>query len=317
MPGVIFHITARTLRSERLFTPALRTAALHEVGAAVPGSRVRLLAVAIMSNHLHLVVQQGPRPIWALMQPLLRRLAHRIQRTHDRPGPVFWRTYAAAPCLDPSHARNAIAYTHLNPVRAKLCDDPAAYPWTSHALYADRGGRPPRELAGVRAVVDPAAALPLFARDPRAAAPDLRADYAAFLRWRLAADRAAATGGPEPSLAEPDVRNEWREGDWAPGLSPLFHAPAGSAPGDGDPNGAPAGLDLASLARAVVAAEAPELSVEALRGRFGGRTHSRLRRLMIVRLHRAGHRNVEIARFLDLSESAVSKVIRLEAQRPR
>ena len=316
LPGVVFHLTARTLRSERLFTPALRTEALSEVAAVVPASRARLLAVAIMSNHLHLVVQQGPRPVWALMQPLLRRLAHRLQRSHRRTGPVFWRPYAATPCLDPGHARNAIAYTHLNPVRAKICDDPGAYPWTSHALYADERARP-RELAAIRAVLDPASALPLFSRVRPGAPPDLRADYDAFLRWRLAADRAMETGEIRPEPDDPDSRHEWRDGDWAPRLSPLFHAPAGIPRGDRDSPADPPGLDLASVARAVVAAEAPGLSVESVRGRFGGAAHSKLRRLLILRLHRAGHRNVEIARFLNLSESAVSRVIRLEPQRSR
>ena len=312
MPGMIFHITARTLRAERLFTPGLRTEAVTAVGAAVPPAGVRLLALAIMSNHLHLVVQQGPRPLAALMQPLLRRLAYSLQRAHDRTGPIFWRTYAATPCLDPGHARNAIAYTHLNPVRAKICDSPADYPWTSHALYAGRSAGSTPELAAIRSLLDPSIALPLFARGTLGATADPRADYEAFLRWRLAADRAAEAGLDEPAPEVEDPRGGWRIGEWAGRLTPLFHAPVTDPAVEAGAARSPAGLDLSTLARNVVAAEAPGSSVEAIRGRYGGRPHSRLRRLVIRRLHHAGHRNVEIARFLDLSESAVSRVIRLE-----
>ncbi|MBF6169822.1 transposase, partial [Streptomyces gardneri] len=91
LPGGIFHLTARTLRREHRFTPRLRSLAVAAIADAAERADCRILAVAVMSNHLHIVAQQGDRPLSALMQPLLRRLAHRIQEAHDLEGPVFWR----------------------------------------------------------------------------------------------------------------------------------------------------------------------------------------------------------------------------------
>jgi REP element-mobilizing transposase RayT len=315
LPGAIFHLTARTLDRERLFTPVLRTTTLRVIAAAVPRSGVRLLAVAIMSNHFHLVVQQGEQPLHALMQPVLRRLAHLLQRSHGLEGPIFWRPYGCAPCLDPDHARNAIAYTHLNPVRAKLCADPAGYPWTSHGLYTDRSpedGGAPRLNLHLAHVLDATHALPLFGRGPRRELGQLRDDYRLYIDWKLAADRQAAARDPNacvgevvpspPSLAAGDTH-------WGRTFSPFFHTPAvhGSAHvACRTPEFVP---DLSDIARVTLAAEAPGLTLDLVRGRRGGARYCEIRHRMIRRMHAAGHRNVDIARFVGLSESAVSRVL--------
>ena len=301
LPGAIFHLTARILRREHLLDPALRTVALSIIASAIPGSEARLLATAIMSNHLHLVVQQGRRTLDALMQPLLRRLALAVQKAHGITGPVFWRPYGSTPCLNPSHARNAVVYTHLNPVRAGLCDHPDGYAWTSHDLFLGRTGRSTR----LGDVLDPSLSLRLFASAPIRSSIGLRQDYLEFLQRRIDEDRGPlqATVGQGPL---PGQSGAWGSGFWADWYDPLFTVPAGA---EGALPVQQARPDMADVARAVLAAEAPGLSVEMIRGRRGGRAHSRLRHLIIRRLHLAGYRNVQIASFIGLSDSAVSLVI--------
>jgi REP element-mobilizing transposase RayT len=320
LPGGVFHLTARTLDRERLFTPALRTGAIEVIVRAVPASGARLLAVAIMPNHIHLVVQHGDAPLARLMQPILRRLAHALQRAHGRDGPMFWRPYACRACLHPGHVRNAIVYTHLNPVRAGLCSDPRSYAWTSHRLYASRSAAPPplRVTAAERLglVLDPDHALPLFATGYGRSPDQLRDDYRAFVAWRLRADRCAA-GEPAPWDAGATVRSiepppppllPWGDAHWH-ALSPLFHAAAGGGWWPGGRASSPYRPDLADLARATLTRERPGLPLSLVKGRRGGATYSRIRRSMILSMHAAGHRNVDIARFLRLSDSTVSKVV--------
>lgn len=311
-PGGIFHLTARTIRGERLFTPALRSAAIEMLPVVVPRSRVRLLAVAIMPTHLHLVVQQGPLRVDKLMQPYLCRLALRLQRAHDLEGPMFWRSYTCTPCHNPRHARNAIVYVHLNAVRAGICAEPDRFPWTSHGLYVP--GESSRMIAAVQelaTVLDPGVALPLFAGGPDRSMPQLRGDYLGFVDWRVARDRAGAVEiGPDgkpvdPMQQSPSPVSAWGDRAWDDLLTPLFHAPARGAQlvgGDVGPLYAP---DLATIAKNTVAAEAPGLTLEAIRGRGGGPEYVRLRNLIIGRLHAAGYRNTQIAEFLGLSESAI------------
>lgn len=312
LPGGIFHLTARTLRGEYRFTPKLRTATIADIADVAGRSGGRPLAVAVMSNHLHIVFQQGDRPTSDLMQPLLRRLAHRIQRAHDLKGPVFWRSYGSRPCLDPGHARNAIVYTHLNPVRARIVDHPAQYCWTSHAIYATTSSdRLPPELEPLRDVLDPRLALGLFATAEDRTTDGLHDDYCDFADWRMAADREQDDDVADDPTWVPRPPSPWRKTGARWSLSPLFHSPVRSAT-DGDPEvGRPPRYlpDLASVARVVLGAEAPDMPLDRIRGRRGGAEAIRLRHLIIRRLHAAGFRNVQIARFLQLSESAISYVL--------
>lgn len=322
LPGGIFHLAARTLRRERRFTPRLRSVALSTLAEVLPRSQADLLAVAIMPNHLHIVIRQGEPTLAELMQPLLRRLALAVQREHRLKGPVFWRPYGAVPCLDPRHARNAIVYTHLNPVRAKLCADPARYRWTSDALYTPTPRpAPPPELEPLAPLLDPSLALPLFATGPARTATGLRSDYRAFLDWRLSADAVEEGDDPVSDVADdldraPRPPSAWGTIGWGESLSPLFHARGRHSPGFHDDGPAPTAPDLATIARTTLTREAPRMNLDSVRGRGGGRERTRLRHLIIRRQHAAGYRNIQIARFLDLSESAVSYVLCLQQPTP-
>jgi REP element-mobilizing transposase RayT len=320
LPGGTFHLTARTLDRKRLFTPTLRGVALDVVARAVPQSGARLLAVAMMPNHLHLVVQQGRWPLATLMQPILRRLAHLLQCAHGLEGPIFWRPYACRPCLDPGHARNAIVYTHLNPVRAGLCGDPQAYGWTSHRLYGDAIG-PGGPVAyttveRLALVIDPRVALPLFATGYGRSLEQLREDYQTFIAWRLSADRLATSAMPYPTtsarLANGPVL-PWGDLYWC-SLSPLFHSPAAGGGGRAWAERPSPRPDMTDVARRVLSAEAPGLPLDVVRGRCGGARYSQIRRRLIMAIHRAGFRNVQIAGFLGVSQSAVSKVVMAAAR---
>jgi hypothetical protein len=271
------------------------------------------MAVAIMSNHLHLVVQQGNAPLRDLMQPALRRLAHLVQRTRGVEGPVFWRPYGCTTCFDPDHARNAIAYVHLNPVRANLCADPADYPWTSHRLYAESPGTasafpPPVEL--LADVLDPMFALPLFSCRVHGRSDNVCDGYRRFMERRMEAIRVAQDEPDAEAEADPPPAMCCHgDADWPSSLSPLFHGSARNGTAHRALRSLPSAPDLADLARTTLATDSPGLTIGIIRGRRGGVQLARIRHRMIRRMHAAGHRNVDIARFLGLSGSAVSKVL--------
>lgn len=317
LPGCLFHLTARTVRRERWFTPDLRSAIVDELIEVVEPSRMTLIAIAVMSNHLHIVAQQGDRPLSALMQPLLRRVARRVHEAHRMDGPVFWRHYASRACLDPRYARNAVAYVHLNPVRAGICDDPGDYPWTSHALYADAPGRRGTGPAGrLGSVLDPTLALPLFASGPGRSTRELGADYRAFIAWRRSSreEEVGDEGDANGSAGPPRPSSPGSAWNWDGSLSPLFHEPVRPRSRIHTDAFRPTAPDPGTIARQVLAAEAPGLSLVTLRASKGGPDRVRVRHVIIRRLSAAGYRNVQIARFLRLSDSAVSYVLRRAPQ---
>lgn len=79
------------------------------------------------------------------MKTLKQRFTQWFNRRHKRKGTLWEDRFRSVLVQGECHALKAIAaYIDLNPVRAKLCDDPADYRWCSYA-EALAGGKPARQ----------------------------------------------------------------------------------------------------------------------------------------------------------------------------
>lgn len=315
LPGVTFHLTARVHGREALFTPELRTAIVAYLREQVAFTDVQLFAYAIMPNHLHLVLRQRQVPLWRFMQPLLRRTALLLQRTHGREGHVFERRYRDHPCGDPEYIRNAIVYTHLNPVRAGLCTEPGDYAWSSHGGWL----RDSSAADGDSHPVSLELPAQLFASGPARDSGELSLDYQAFLNWRREIDRLQASadaGEPlHPLPARPQVGygdEEWvvylpNGGEWAsPSMDTACSAPASSRGRRSD---------LEHIARGVVRDGKSGPDPTLVRSRWGGVAHVRARHEIIRRAAASGYSGVDIAAFLRISPGAVYAVLAAERRK--
>lgn len=314
LPGVIFHVTTRTQGHEPWFTPGVRTRITEFIGEAFRRSDADLMAYAVMPNHLHLVLRQGPSPLDVLMQPLLRRIALLVQRVHGTEGHVFERRYGDVPCRDPRHARNVIAYVHLNPVRAGLTTTASAYRWTTRALYS---GEPAAVMRREHdTAVDAELGLRLFAPDDGLAPRASRLAYRDYETWRLGCD--ALRGGsshdskPElsPSAPVPPPPPVLAGGDlcWSRDYAPLFSdSPPrpGSATGPDDRTR----LDLRDLALRTLTIEAPGVPLDRVRSSDKCRPVVRARRKVVERLDAAGYGGAVIAGYLGVSHQCVSNIL--------
>jgi REP element-mobilizing transposase RayT len=291
LPGMPFHLIARLQHGEALFV-GIEDGVVHRLFEEVETAGIRLLAYAIMPNHLHLVAVQGESPLGVFMGSLLRRLALLVHRRHARQGHVFERPYRSFPCLDPEYLRTVIVYAHLNPVRAGLCEQPEAYAWTSHHRY---GAAPAAD--GVGSPTLPAA-LQLFARECGQSDEQCRADYGLFITWRRAMDRfqaedAELTAGPGRSPQADGGNLHWQ----------LDFTPAGV------PTGGPLlRRDLRDIVRDIAAAQDPPVPLSQLRAGTWERPMVKLRAEVIARCVQAGYTTSQIAAFLGVSTSSVSRV---------
>lgn len=295
LPGAPFHLIAR-LQERRPDFLGLEQRVTDTILRISCECRVQLLAYAVMPNHLHLLAVQGREPLASFMQPLLRRLALQVQRRHGRQGHVFERRYRAHVCLGPERVRRVLCYIHLNPVRAGLCSSPAQYEWTSHHAYcrtpATRHSHDPRQDAvetGLR----------LFGCAADITLADCRASYRRFLAWRLEVDR--LQHDRERTLQDWAAKPVAMAGDvhWADcfgAASSQLLLPARR-------------IELEEIGRAVIAAHFPDMTLDALRA--GGRQPAVVaaRRLMTERAATAGYANHQIARYLRVSPSAVSRIV--------
>jgi REP element-mobilizing transposase RayT len=308
LPGAVFHLTARTQGREPWFTDAVRSRIVELAATEIGRSDARLMAYAIMSNHLHLVLRQGERPLGKVMQPFLRGVALLVQRTHGVEGHVFERRFGDRPCLDPDYARTVIVYTHLNPVRAGLVDRPAAYRWSSQAAYeGDIAG--PRCMTPVLAIDS---ALRLFAPREGLDRDQLRRAYGRYVGWRLRCDRQRATEEPgdlQPPPPPPPPPPPVRCGDacWLREFAPPPRVSQATRATSDVPM--QRRTDLADIAKQTLAAYAPNLDLRRVRSSEKGRAVVSVRRTMVLRMSAAGHQGSAIARYLGVSDACVSKIV--------
>jgi len=297
--GAVFHITARTQWQEPLFRGIERQVAAL-IRGSIDRSDTRLLAYAVMSNHIHVVVVQGRRPLAGYMQPLLRRIALLTNRHHRKQGHVFDGRYDHSLCQDPDYFRSLIAYVHMNPVRAGICARPEQYAWTSHRDYAHGPERGAPALY-VHAVER---ALRVFARASRDSIAQYRRDYRRYIRWRIAFDAYLDadeddTRGSVP--AEPVAvggDRHWQEDYGTAATMRIAHA---------EPD-AGRRIDLRDHVVAELEHIAPNLPLELLRSGGRSRPLVRVRNEVIARAITAGYRTGKLAMFLNISPSVVSAV---------
>jgi len=136
LPGALYHCIWRFVDRKWFFeSDEERNFYLYLLGRSLERSDWRCLAYALMSNHIHLAVVAGERPMASWTQAVNSPFAFWMNRRHGRLGPVF-ADRAKDYQIHPAHEGSVIAYIHNNPVRAKVVARARDSTWTSHRAYA-------------------------------------------------------------------------------------------------------------------------------------------------------------------------------------
>lgn len=284
MPGTVYHVYARTIGRAAWFDERVRDAIVRIIAESLQRSDARLLAFVVMPTHFHIVLKQGYDPLSRLMQPICRRTALAVHRIRKRTGRVFERRFYARVCADAGHVRAAIAYVHRNPLK-RLCKEAREYAWSTHRCYS---GECPVDSGRFSAFPNVSPALSLFAAD--ADPTTHHAAYLAYMEWR---ERCGSRG---PAASRPP-KPVTRHGDtvWATDYSHMTRQ-------------IKAKPDLRDIVLRTLREIAPGMTLDELQLRRGGRTVVEVRRTAIARSLMAGHRGVDIAAFLKVSPTTVSRV---------
>ena len=134
--GAIQHVMVRSLPElpllfrddddRRSFTLRLARVAEEE--------HYRVLAVALMPNHAHIVGQTGPTPLWCVMKRLISGYASTFNRKYTRRGYVLQDRYRSKLVSTREYLETVICYVLLNPLRGGVVHSLAElerFPWTS------------------------------------------------------------------------------------------------------------------------------------------------------------------------------------------
>ena len=109
---------------------------LRRLSDLVCDHQLKIFAWALMSDHFHLLVQTGQRPLEHCMRSLLTGFATVFNRRHGRVGHVFQNRYKSVVCEVERYFLELVRYIHLNPLRGGLVSDFDAlddYPYTGHS----------------------------------------------------------------------------------------------------------------------------------------------------------------------------------------
>src|SRR6185369_3269792 len=94
-----------------------------------------LYAYCLMSNHVHLLIERQADAIGRIMHRVLTGYSQYYNRRYRRVGHLLQGRHKAILCQSDRYLARLIRYIHLNPVRAKMVDQPEEYPYSGHRSY--------------------------------------------------------------------------------------------------------------------------------------------------------------------------------------
>jgi REP element-mobilizing transposase RayT len=135
-PGVAHDIAQRGTARQIVFrTRADRRVHLGLLREQASFLGLSILAYCLMSNHIHLIaVPPEEDSLAILLRRVHGRFAQYFNARQSRSGLLWQKRFYSCP-LGPGHLWTAIRYAELNPVRAGLAVEPAAYEWPSASVH--------------------------------------------------------------------------------------------------------------------------------------------------------------------------------------
>ncbi|MBI3398600.1 MAG: transposase [Deltaproteobacteria bacterium] len=138
-PGAVYHITSRGNEKKAVFKDKSDREAFLKVLAQV-NKRYNWLchAYCLMDNHYHTLVETPDGNLSIGMRQLNGVYTQTFNRRHKRPGHLFQGRYKAILIQKDSHLLEVCRYIVLNPVRARIVEQPGDWKWSSYLATSGR-----------------------------------------------------------------------------------------------------------------------------------------------------------------------------------
>jgi putative transposase len=135
-PGALYHVILRGNNGQTIFfddKDRTRFYLLLQEGIERFGYRVH--GFCLMTNHVHLAIQIGEISLSRILQNLSFRYTRWVNWRQKRSGHLFQGRYKAVLVDADIYLQELIRYIHLNPVRARIVNEPQDYRWSGHRAY--------------------------------------------------------------------------------------------------------------------------------------------------------------------------------------
>ncbi len=138
IPGAVHHVIVRGInRQDIFFDNHDRNDFLARLERALAETNCQCYAWALLTNHIHLLIRTGGRPLSDLMRKVLSGYAISFNHRHKRHGYLFQNRYKSILCQEEEYLLELVRYIHLNPLRVdivKNLDELDRYRWSGHAV---------------------------------------------------------------------------------------------------------------------------------------------------------------------------------------
>lgn len=143
-PGALYHVTSGGDRREVIFEDDEdRRLFLGTLAQVIERFNWTCHAWCLMDNHYHLLVETPDGNLSAGMRQLNGVFTQASNRRHGRVGHLFQGRFKAILVDGNAYLLELLRYVVLNPVRAGMVKDPAAWPWSSYRACAGHEPAPP------------------------------------------------------------------------------------------------------------------------------------------------------------------------------
>jgi len=101
-------------------------------------TKSKIYAYCLMTNHVHLLVEPSTEDgLGNMVQSLGRRYVQYINQTYKRTGTLWEGRFRSSLVSKDEYLLACGRYIELNPVRAKIAENPGDYPWSSFRFRAE------------------------------------------------------------------------------------------------------------------------------------------------------------------------------------
>jgi putative transposase len=142
-PGAVYHVTARGNGRQRIYgDDADFRSFLELMGKLTERYNWLCHAYCLMSNHYHLLLETPDANLALCMRQLNGIYTQTFNRRHHKIGHLFQGRYKAILVDKDNYLLELCRYIVLNPVRAKMVDEPQSYVWSSYRATSGSGSGP-------------------------------------------------------------------------------------------------------------------------------------------------------------------------------
>ena len=112
IPGGCYHVIGRGLERRNIFDQDVdKRDFLERIGISLGKSDALCFAWAVMSNHYHLLVKVGAKPLGKIMAPVLSGYAIKYNHRYSRSGYVFQNRFKSILCDEDEYLLKLVLHT--------------------------------------------------------------------------------------------------------------------------------------------------------------------------------------------------------------